>query len=610
MAASRILTIGIASLLLFSGCSKLSAKFGRLTGNKTKVSFGLAKGKGLNPMSALPGGVMVYAIDATGGAQDYGIAFSSEDVANASASLTLDNRAYRFYAFGYTGSGLTGTVKCGFGNGGQTIGLNGTDTTVVFTLNVDNCADPGFSGDANLADATNGVDPLAFVSCDSGKDLSTVIPSDTCAADRGDMHNVRSMKVYVNTYDPGGTDHRAGISSACIRGDGTQGFTAVDGDSTIGNSAHAVHITSAGDYLFGGVNAGIAISDDFGTTYTETTTSSAEVYGFFENEDGTLYAATANSALNGGLYTSTDLGATWSKIMNTDSINLPSSGLTGDFYTVASSGDAILAGGYQELHVSDDAGASWTSLDFTADFNKITSSLIDEYDGNYYIGGYYDSGSTVTKVWRSTDLGVSWTSFEEFTESVGSGEFVTYRRDPDGTHLLGSVGGLRISTDSGSTWNLFNNTLGDWGTATDNVLTANKFDGTIFAGLNNGIVFTTDEGSTWTATLANTNPVDSMYYDDHTLFLTQRMVDPGMFMSDNRGSGLTISPGTAIRVPGGGGGPDGFVDTSVQYFYDANCTIEARSYEFPFGLENSSYPDDPSEIRSNATTTKIFLNDF
>ncbi len=600
--------IGLAGLFLLTGCSKFKEKFGRLSGGSTSVRFGLEKNRGLSAMAALPGGVMVYAIDATGGAEDHGLAFSSEQLVNSSASLTLPNRPYRFYAFGYTGADLTGEVKCGFGNGGADVNLDGREITIQFNLSVANCAQPGFMADADFHHSTLGVTSLELVSCENSHDLSAVLDTDNCVSARGDMHNVRSMRVFVNTYDPQGTDHMSGLSSACIRGSGIQNFVSAQGDSSFVNSTRSVHVVSDGGILFGSSSLGIDYSDDDGTTYTNTPTASAEIRGFFESEDGTLYAATADAALGGGIYSSSDLGLNWAKLADvfTPPAPYPLPGYSGDYYSITGYEDKILAGGYQSLQFSDDAGLSWTSLDFTGTFDQITSVVVDPNGAPYYAAGYL---SNETRLYESLD-GITWTSLEHLPEA-GTSDRVVYRRYDDGTHLLGSVDGLRISTDSGSSWTLFSNTLADWSNTSDSVQDAHMFDGTIYVGLGNGIAFTTDQGATWSSVLNDTNPVTGMFYHDYKLYVAHPQVNPSMLVSDNRGSGSVITGASMPQVPPGGGG-DGFVDTSVQFYYDANCTIPNRSYEFPFGMAEASYPSYEAELRPSNPGVKmrLFMNDF
>ena len=189
---------------------------------------------------------------------------------------------------------------------------------------------------------------------------------------------------------------------------------------------------------------------------------------------GTLTIAGADS---GGVYLSTDNGATWTA---------RSSGLANtNIYALAATGTNVFAGTDTGVYRSTNNGASWTQAGLkTLAINALYASGTEVYAGT-------DSG-----VFSSTNDGASWSQINSGLTNLSVASVVAA-----GTNLLAgtSGGGVFVATDSSINWNTSNT-----GMAAFQVLSIavsrNGTGGTnIFAGTqNSGVFLSTDNGSTWT----------------------------------------------------------------------------------------------------------------
>jgi len=224
----------------------------------------------------------------------------------------------------------------------------------------------------------------------------------------------------------------------------------------------------------------------------------------YPTDENTAYiAAYARSFGHGGLWKTTDRGATWTQIststMYTNSNSFPNIIYLYDDNNGFAQGDPI--NGEFEMYMTSDAGATWTPIDGA----NIDDPLAGEYG---YTGGYVVAGSTTWfttnkgRLYRSTDQGQTWTAHDTpLTDFGGQNDngSVTFKDDNEGW-ILRSNGELYHSTDAGDTWNLMSPTgLENYSgeitfvPGTSNTLIAVDADSN-----HAGAAISTDGGTTWT----------------------------------------------------------------------------------------------------------------
>jgi hypothetical protein len=233
------------------------------------------------------------------------------------------------------------------------------------------------------------------------------------------------------------------------------------------------------------VLGGFAVPLSFAQTWTPTSAPGESWFSVVSSADGTRLIAAFQT---GGIYTSTNSGATW----QSNSISNPT--------RAASSADGMnlaLAAG-NKVYVSTNGGAIWFSNVLGQDISGIASSA----DGMELVA--VNQQGNGGHIFTSTNGGMTWA-----TNAFAGRNWTSVASSADGTKLIatantsGPGAGIYTSTDSGLTW--ASNTVPvpapDWGCA------ASSADGTRLAagiGGNGGVIFTsTNSGGSWNS---NTMP--------------------------------------------------------------------------------------------------------
>jgi hypothetical protein len=204
-------------------------------------------------------------------------------------------------------------------------------------------------------------------------------------------------------------------------------------------AAAAGHQLSIGNYA-----GGVFISTNSGADWFQANLPSANFYsGIVSSADGSRLAATFN---NGGIYYSTDFGATWS--LNSTFFPPKFGGLT---HVIASSADGTkLAVSCSMIYMSINGGAAWFSNNIAG---PRYASIACSTDGNKLAV----ASLSASAIYLSTNAGITWT-----TSNVPNGAFQDMASSADGSRLI-AAGSLQIaspiytSSDSGMTW-VSNNT--------------------------------------------------------------------------------------------------------------------------------------------------------
>ncbi|MBT3244428.1 MAG: T9SS type A sorting domain-containing protein [Bacteroidetes bacterium] len=298
-----------------------------------------------------------------------------------------------------------------------------------------------------------------------------------------------------------------------ITEDAGQNWTSyTDNLPTLGVSAIAVHPENPDHILIGtgdrdGGNdwgVGTMISLDGGISWEISNTGIGEItVGFFahhETEPNTLLAAG-----NGGIFKTTDFGATWTITSSNTENYRDIKYKPGDMNVAYASSNA---GFYR----SEDAGETWTMI---GENEGITAS------GRIVIGVspaspdrvYLVLGGTFQGCFLSTDEGKTFTIRSDSPNILGGSQTgddsrnqswydLTIHIDPFNANIV-HVGGINTwrSDDSGQTWTLTSHWSGQGGVtvhADHHCVTYNYLNNRMYDGNDGGIYWTDNQGASWT----------------------------------------------------------------------------------------------------------------
>ena len=221
--------------------------------------------------------------------------------------------------------------------------------------------------------------------------------------------------------------------------------------------------------IFAGSYGGIHSSSDAGISWQRANSGlSALSVNEFDTLGAYLYAA--GSA--GGMFRTSDAGGTWETATN---------GMSSyNFFTVRNFGGILLAGGYKNAFRSVDSGATWVECSGLDSYDVLTFAAKDSV---------FFAGSD--KVYRSTDLGVSWSP----AGPAMNNKIIQRLIVKDSILFAGVLSyGVYRSGDLGDTWQEINTGLSSlW------VLDLIEHRGMLFTGSLGGGVSVSTDGFTWYA---------------------------------------------------------------------------------------------------------------
>jgi hypothetical protein len=174
----------------------------------------------------------------------------------------------------------------------------------------------------------------------------------------------------------------------------------------------------------------------------------------------------------GGIFRSTDNGASW------DSVHVVST------YTLAVSGANLFAGTdyYGGVFLSTNNGTSWTQVNSGLTGRAVLSLAVS---GTYLFAGTEGGG-----VFLSTNNGTSWTQVNIVSTYANVGALAVV-----GTNLFAGTygGGVFLSTNNGTSWTAVNT-----GLSNTNVQSLAVRGTNLFAGTDGGVFLSTNNGTDWT----------------------------------------------------------------------------------------------------------------
>ncbi len=278
--------------------------------------------------------------------------------------------------------------------------------------------------------------------------------------------------------------HSITKSGTYLLATGTEGFYRSSDNGDTWNSVldlpyvvNGLSVNNA-NVMAGTNGKGIFVSTDNGETWTAANTGLPftgdrySVTAMVANGSTFFMSATNNSTY--GVYKTTDFGASWTAV-NT---GLPS---FKSFYSFVVHGSDIFVGG-PSVYKTTDSGNSWVETAIGLPVQPSVSAMLAVADTIY--------AGAVNGVYRSTNNGASWSTFDTLTLSSGVSCLLN-----TGSNLLSGTRGRGIfnSTDGGYTWGI-----------TTTGLIAHRSSGLIDFGttvlaFGNGVYRTSDNGANWSS---------------------------------------------------------------------------------------------------------------
>ena len=245
----------------------------------------------------------------------------------------------------------------------------------------------------------------------------------------------------------------------------------------------AITSSSSGQYLAACQSNGyIYTSHDYGVTWTNIGSISLLWHGITSSSSGQYLAVcgitdtVSGTPYNGCIFISNDYGVSWNWRQSTSPNN--------SWYCVTSSasGQYLVAGAYDVtlggLWTSSDYGATFAQTSFTnAQWSGITCSSSGQYFAGCVNGGL---------IYFSSDYGETWG--RDNSSSLGSKQWYSITSSSSGQYLAACAYGdyIYTSSDYGASWNaITGGFLGDW-----NCITYSSSGQYLAVGLGSGNIYT------------------------------------------------------------------------------------------------------------------------
>lgn len=242
-------------------------------------------------------------------------------------------------------------------------------------------------------------------------------------------------------------------------------------------------LAGSGNNFFAAGNGGVYLSTDGGATWTVRNTGMTySVIQALAIDGGKMYAGTqqGTNATN-EVWVSEDNALNWRKLGNGIAADFPSN-FANRVFEMAVVGGKVFAAGTSGVLVFD--GTKWSPAfrgPNIVSFYSLAASGNTLFAGSWYHG-----------IARSTDGGANWELVNNGLNSRHTG--AVYKAN--GVLYVGTVYGVMISRDEGQTWAQSSAPLAE-------CYSLASFDGKIFGGFAGGLAYTADQGQTWTVVPAS-----------------------------------------------------------------------------------------------------------
>lgn len=237
-------------------------------------------------------------------------------------------------------------------------------------------------------------------------------------------------------------------------------------------------LAGSGNNFFAAGNGGVYLSTDGGATWTVRNTGMTySVIQALAIDGGKIYAGTQQgTAAQNEVWVSEDNALSWRKLGNGIAADFPPNFANRIFELVVVGGKLFAAGTSGVLFFD---GTKWNTAYRGP---NIVSFFALAASGNTLFAGSWYHG-----IARSTDGGVTWTEVNTGLNSRQVGGVLK----ANGVLYAGTVWGVMISRDEGQTWTQTTAPLAE-------CYSLVPFDGKIFGGFAGGVAYTADQGQTWT----------------------------------------------------------------------------------------------------------------
>jgi photosystem II stability/assembly factor-like uncharacterized protein len=238
------------------------------------------------------------------------------------------------------------------------------------------------------------------------------------------------------------------------------------------SNMYTLCFTVKGSEIFAGTeDNGVIVSSDNGETWIQRDPALTTTIEALAIKDSIIFAA------GGGMFRSTDDGASWTPIEN--GLVYGQTTVTG----LAVSEGKVFASTFAGVAFSTDNGNDWSTIVGTDQANQVTN-CVAAIDSSVLVGW-------VGGVIRSIDVGRSWVDTSGWINTSCTFCFVG-----DSSRIYaGTTTGVHLSTDNGVTWTPMN--IGLPGNQVFSLATEGT---TLFAAtINNGVYRSIDSGASWVA---------------------------------------------------------------------------------------------------------------
>jgi photosystem II stability/assembly factor-like uncharacterized protein len=307
------------------------------------------------------------------------------------------------------------------------------------------------------------------------------------------------MNSGIETQGIGGIAAKPGYLFAGTRGNGV--YHSTDGGQTWlpPSNENNLYITSMAvkdSYIFA-ISHGTYRSSDNGVTWVNVDYSPTLYYAICVDGNKIFTADGQNC------YVSTDDGLTWTTI----------NGLVGGGeYSLYCSGNLVIASGANKIFRSLNQGVTFTPIPISFGFGAVNINTFAAIGSTLFLGNTYDG------VYKSTDIGLTWTPVNT---GIGPKNISASTVTQSSTLIAGAhYAGVFRSTNSGSSWN--RSMSGFPAGSTISGLFASK--AIILAGTYDGVFRSNDNGFTWNKLTGNNDTINyshvrGIYMTGDTIFM-------------------------------------------------------------------------------------------